>query len=426
MADSEYWTAPKTPPLSSLPKYQESMGQNTTGYLQAPGWESNYGNGNAGYLKTPGADTTRGILKTPGDGLGKGFLQTPGGYAWGPTDGYLPTPGSNLIPTRPATPTTDTGKTVEMFTQAYGHQNLGPYLIPRWALAQGDAQQELWQDTAEPTQTWRQSSGISDRELPNSQTPNPEMYKPSSLYDRSVHSRPGGDVYFDPHNRENGGYTNQDTGYLNPQGSFDTRAKANKAPRWISEKAAQGGDWVWGRPVVIDGDSFMLEGHTIRLAGIDAPEEQQLCGKGAIAIACGTEAKSTLAFQIEHQVITCDIHYQDSVGRLISTCYTPDFEINGTLVAKGWAFPWKSAASPYEGMANDAQDGQVGLWALSFQHPEDWRLSQERTKAHAQKNVGNLSGEAAHTEKQFPYIPFGQSPQKRPETILLAPSTLNR
>ena len=396
----------------------DSFGRNTAGWLQAPAWGTQNGN-RQGYLATPGNADTKGFLNTPGSNMvgDKGFLATPGAVRPGDTTGYLPTPGAQRGQSDTMVATTDDGKTVEMFIQAWGGRNLGPYLVPRWSVVEGDPKQTLWDDTGGPTSTWTVQHGVRDRDLPSPHSAIPTPHQPDSLYDRTRPERPGGAVYFEPFGRTNGGVTNPNDPYKHEN---DNRAKTNKAPTWVSELSRAGGNWLWGQPVVIDGDTFMLEGWPIRLAGIDAPEIDQLCAKGNIAIACGTESASTLSFTIEHQPVACKVHYTDLAGRLVSTCHTDDFELNATLIARGLAFPWQDGPHPYEGMAIDARDGQVGFWGLSFQHPAEWRAAQiERTQNPAP--VAAAPAREDHS-KPFPFIPFGKAPKKRMGTYYNAPS----
>ena len=49
---------------------------------------------------------------------------------------------------------------------------------------------------------------------------------------------------------------------------------------------------VSGLPRVVDGDTLVMDGKRIRLAGIDAPELRQVCQRKDRDWPCGTEAKS--------------------------------------------------------------------------------------------------------------------------------------
>lgn len=60
-----------------------------------------------------------------------------------------------------------------------------------------------------------------------------------------------------------------------------------------------------GTAVAVDGDSLEIDGHRIRLAGIDAPELTQSCNRGGESWQCGKVAKEQLAALVRGKRVEC-------------------------------------------------------------------------------------------------------------------------
>lgn len=123
---------------------------------------------------------------------------------------------------------------------------------------------------------------------------------------------------------------------------------------------------------IIDGDTLELDGETIRLAGIDAPESNQTClDPFGAAYACGRTATAELERHAAHGV-TCDDRGPDVYGRRLAVCWDARSQsINAALVRDGWAL------ADYEIWYADEQmqaatEGR-GMWQGDFIRPRDWR-----------------------------------------------------
>lgn len=98
---------------------------------------------------------------------------------------------------------------------------------------------------------------------------------------------------------------------------------------------------------VIDGDSLELDGETMRINGIDAPEAGQKCAtRRGSEWPCGREAVAAMAALVEGKEVACDKHEEDVYGRWIATCVADDFDIGEAMVLSGhaWAFLYCSDA----------------------------------------------------------------------------------
>lgn len=165
----------------------------------------------------------------------------------------------------------------------------------------------------------------------------------------------------------------------------------------------QEGAWISGMPNVVDGDSIGLNGMLIRLAGIDAPEVDQICYRGNIPHRCGIDARSWLAATIEDTRLDCRVHYPDGAQRLVATCWSNRREVGAMAIQQGWALVWAGAPSPYRGMEEAARQVGVGVWAFDFRHPSEWRTLMQAERDAQDARIA--SGAEAPT-KPFPYAPF--------------------
>jgi endonuclease YncB( thermonuclease family) len=161
--------------------------------------------------------------------------------------------------------------------------------------------------------------------------------------------------------------------------------------------------WISGMPNVVDGDSLGIDGRLVRLAGIDAPEVDQLCYIGNMPQRCGVESRAWLAAQVEDTRLDCRIHYPDGAQRLVSTCWRNGSEINGMAIREGMAVVWVGAPSPYEGMQTEARARRLGVWATDFRHPAEWRSIMDGVRTGEDEAMAQGK---RPTTLPFPYEPF--------------------
>ncbi len=127
---------------------------------------------------------------------------------------------------------------------------------------------------------------------------------------------------------------------------------------------------VSGYPRLVDGDSFKLNGHEVRMVGIDAPEGRQNCQKNGKDWACGREAKKALSRMIGGRKIVCRFEGRDKHQRLLGTCEVGGKNLNQAMVEQGHAVAFGRRYTREERAAKAARRG---LWAGTFDRPQDWR-----------------------------------------------------
>lgn len=129
---------------------------------------------------------------------------------------------------------------------------------------------------------------------------------------------------------------------------------------------------------VSDGDTLTVGEARIRLYGIDAPESRQECqdARGR-AYRCGDSAEVFLArLAPVGSSISCGIRDTDRYGRLVAICSVAQragSDLGRELVLAGWAVAYRKYSDRYVAEEIAAKHGKRGIWAGSFEQPEEWR-----------------------------------------------------
>ena len=126
-----------------------------------------------------------------------------------------------------------------------------------------------------------------------------------------------------------------------------------------------------GAAIINDGDSITLGSERIRMRGIDAPEYTQTCRRNGADYACGTLARQSLVRLIAGRPVTCSGWQRDRYGRLLGDCKAGGTDLNRAQVEAGWAV----AFGDFESEEATARAAKVGIWAGTFDQPQDWRDS---------------------------------------------------
>lgn len=88
-----------------------------------------------------------------------------------------------------------------------------------------------------------------------------------------------------------------------------------------------------GKCHVIDGDTLVIKGTKIRLAGIDAPELDQPWGQ---------QARWAMVEICKGRLITAKLNGEKTYDRLVAICYLPDGrDIGAELIKQGLALDWR-------------------------------------------------------------------------------------
>jgi endonuclease YncB( thermonuclease family) len=163
------------------------------------------------------------------------------------------------------------------------------------------------------------------------------------------------------------------------------------------------GPVIWSGPAeAIDGDTLVLGGRLrVRIFGIDAPEQEQVChaspitmvggGTSGFAIPqpysstqytissaaeyqCGKDAAVMLAAVIRNLPVRCEARDRDRYGRIVATCSTEAGDIGSAMVVAGWAVDYERYShGKYAEEQAEAKAANRGIWSGHFEMPEQWR-----------------------------------------------------
>ena len=142
---------------------------------------------------------------------------------------------------------------------------------------------------------------------------------------------------------------------------------------------------------MVDGDTLVLVGVTVRLKGVDAPESGQLCYASASGgwlarprrpYDCGAAATRALARHLRGRRVTCIGASKDKYGRRLARCFArhwlrSDVDIGAWLLTHGHAVVYGSATQAYREAEKRAKRVRVGVWGGSFEVPALWRAKRE-------------------------------------------------
>lgn len=134
-----------------------------------------------------------------------------------------------------------------------------------------------------------------------------------------------------------------------------------------------------GNPIqsvqVIDGDTIKLNGETIRLKGIDAPELNQMCrDRGGKTQPCGQFARVFLMELLaDESQVHCDLDKErDRYGRALGTCYIR-MDVNARMVSMGLALAYRQYSKKYIAEEEKARAIRRAMHQGTFVAPWEWR-----------------------------------------------------
>lgn len=162
----------------------------------------------------------------------------------------------------------------------------------------------------------------------------------------------------------------------NSQKESSFKVALNKVSNRGQERAMTPQDYpsIIGPVRVVNADTLMMDGHYIRLFGIDAPEIDQTCAnKMGRAYHCGKVAATWLRDWLMDNPVECHIMQQDKKGNMSGVCSLGQYDIGAALVNAGWALAYTKYSDIYVPYQEQAMNRRDGLWQGKFYSPEDWR-----------------------------------------------------
>ncbi len=161
---------------------------------------------------------------------------------------------------------------------------------------------------------------------------------------------------------------------------------------------------------IIDGDTLDIHGQRIRLYGIDAPESKQLCEEGGKPVRCGQAAAKALDALIGRRPVSCLAKDRDRYGRTVAVCHLGKVDLNDWMVRGGHAVAYTRYGRDYAAAEAEARRARRGVWAGTFETPEDWRR-ERRSPAKPQTAPAAhcpIKGNIGKTGKRVYHLPGGR------------------
>lgn len=164
-------------------------------------------------------------------------------------------------------------------------------------------------------------------------------------------------------------------------------APAQQRPGGAGQKAtpnhsAQPNERLFGRAKALEGDLLSVGGEEVRIMGIDAPDPGQMCkNKYGSRYDCFAVAKGVLSSLIGDADVECTIAERDRNGQKKGECRVRGIDLGAAMVARGWAFSFRSLTPVYQRSEAYAQSKKFGMWAGQVERPWQWRTRQLRETA---------------------------------------------
>ena len=141
----------------------------------------------------------------------------------------------------------------------------------------------------------------------------------------------------------------------------------------LTAQIAEAQQAVWGVGRAKDGDSLMVGETEVRLFGIDAPEFDQTCTRDRQAWSCGGAAAEQLMALVTGKEVECVSMGLDDHKRTLGRCTVRGTNVNQAMVASGFAVAYRRYSTDYVAAEEAAKAAKLGMWAGSFEQPEQFR-----------------------------------------------------
>jgi endonuclease YncB( thermonuclease family) len=126
---------------------------------------------------------------------------------------------------------------------------------------------------------------------------------------------------------------------------------------------------ITGPAHAIDGDSIVVNGEEMRIKGMDAPEYRQTCREGEQEMPCGQRATAAMKRWLTRGPVYCYGAERDRYNRRLVLCRVNGVDIGRDLVINGLAVDY----GLYPEEEREAASAGRGIWAGTFERPEDYR-----------------------------------------------------
>ena len=100
------------------------------------------------------------------------------------------------------------------------------------------------------------------------------------------------------------------------------------------------------------------------------PESSQLCVRPpGERWRCGQQASFALADRIGRATVRCEPRDIDRYRRVVAVCFSGSADLNGWMVANGWAVAFQRYSLDYVVDEDAARRSQINIWSGDFDMP---------------------------------------------------------
>lgn len=140
------------------------------------------------------------------------------------------------------------------------------------------------------------------------------------------------------------------------------------------ESKYRAGMVIYGNAKAFDGHTMLVDGHAVRLNGVEAPGLAQTCSTQAgTAWKCGQRAFDRLSGLVRVGKVRCVVDATAGHGAAATCSASQTRDIGAFLVSEGLALPNPHSAGRYNTEAVAAMKARRGLWIGPFTDPSKWR-----------------------------------------------------
>lgn len=170
---------------------------------------------------------------------------------------------------------------------------------------------------------------------------------------------------------------------------------------------------VSGPARVVDGDTLIIGSQSVRIAGIDAPEDGQSCSRvSGGQWACGAQATKRLR-QLSARGVSCVGSEFDAYDRLIASCMADKADIGQTMVLNGMALAYRRFSKRYVADEEIARNARRGVWEGPFVEPWQWRKEKWQEAGTAASSPGcPIKGNISSNGDRIYHAPWSRSYNK--------------
>jgi endonuclease YncB( thermonuclease family) len=131
---------------------------------------------------------------------------------------------------------------------------------------------------------------------------------------------------------------------------------------------------VEGRAVALSGEMLRVGRTTLRISGIEAPADGQVCtSPRARRWRCDEAAQAALSRLVRGERVACTFAGSDDGGIRLATCHNGEKDLGAELVRNGHVFATEGLFAPYGTLELEARDAKVGVWAGDAVRPANYR-----------------------------------------------------